>query len=288
MKIDFSKLLKEIDPANQKKTFERDDAHFWRLKTDESGNGSAVIRFLPDAEPTNIPYFKFFKYAFKNPKTGRWYIENSPTTISNSTPDPVYEANGKLTDSAADVAIKKLRKRKVYYLSNILVVKDPANPENNGKVFPFQYGQKIYDKIMAAIYPDEALGEESFIPFDPVGGADFLLKQTVVGDFPNFDQSKFSRIKPITDDEDRLAEILSQCYSLKDQIKIKPYDILKKNFDRVNGVADTPAKPADDEDEFDTLAELAKPAAKPAVEKKAPTVTAEDDDEAFFKSLLND
>jgi hypothetical protein len=312
--MDFSKLLGQLDSVG-KKTYD-DDKHaleFWKMTKDKAGNASAIIHFLPNKTIEDFPFTRLWTHAFKNKVNDkdRWYIENSLSTIGEV--DYIGEVNRELYNSGIEEnkKIAQNQKRKLNYISNILVIKDTGNPENNGKVFKFKYGQKIFDKIVAAAKPDVAedgLDDEPANPinaFDPYTGADFLIKQSVVAGFPNYDASKFSSQKVMCGgDEDRIKEILAQCYDLSLEVaadRFKSYDELKKKFLWVMGQeapkAAAKAKKVED-DELDELAELAKeekpaPKATPKPTPKAPPMpvaSAADDDEdaAYFASLLDD
>jgi hypothetical protein len=300
--MNFDSLLTQIDSVTaKKKNYDEGSERYWRLTKDKAGNASAVIRFLPNKEITDIPFVRLYTHSFKDPSTQRWYIENSLSTLGLQ--DYIADVNRELWNTGLDEnkKIVSLRKRKLNYISNILVIKDQENPENEGKVFLFKFGKKIFDKIVSAAKPDEDLEEEPINVFDPEEGADFLLRMTIVANFPNYDTSKFSGKKPIAGGKKKIDEVLSACYKLEDEVaadKFKTPEELKKKFLWVTGGEDaqksTPA--ADYDKELDALAKIAeevpatKAAAKPAAPKKAPpAVTAPDEDEeAFFNSLVND
>jgi hypothetical protein len=215
--------------------------------------------------------------------------------------DYIADVNRELWNSGleANKKIASSRARKLNYISNILVIKDQENPENEGKVFKFKYGKKIFDKIVSAAKPDEDLGEEPINVFDPEEGADFLLRMTIVANFPNYDTSKFSSKKPIAGGKKRIDEVLSQCYNLEDEVtpdKFKSPEDLKKKFLWVTGADAQKSTPAADYDaELDELSKIAnvpeevKPTAKTVKPKSVPVVQAADeDDSAFFQSLIDD
>lgn len=309
--MDFSKLLTQIDSVSNKKTHEA-DATYWKLTKDKTGNAAAVIHFLPNKNIEDIPFVRMYKHNFKNPATNRWYIENSLTTIGEQ--DYIAEVNKELWNTGLEEnkKIVSSRKRKLQYIANILVVKDLGNPENDGKVFKYAFGPKIWDKIVAAAKPEEALGEEPISAFDPINGADFLLKMTYNAEAEqyNYDASKFNSKKPMFGgDDDKIEAVLAQCYDLNQEIapdKFKSYEELKKKFLWVLGQEDKAAKPSkaqqeqfdSDDDELAALAEMVKadkkaeekPKTAPAKERKSPPVPVasldEDSDDEFFKELL--
>ena len=181
-----AKLVKEVEKMNN--TGGNTDDRIWKLDVDKSGNGYAVIRFLPAPEGEDLPFVKLYSHAFQGP--GGWFIENSLTTLGQK--DPVSEYNSLLWNNGTDAGKETARKqkRKLTYVSNIYVVKDPANPENEGKVFLYKYGKKIFDKIMEAMKPEFA-DETPINPFDFWAGANFKLKIRRVESYQNYDKSEF-------------------------------------------------------------------------------------------------
>ena len=239
----FEKLTREIDKLNQPAAGSSADERFWKPELDKSGNGYAVIRFLPAPDGEEMPWAKVWSHAFKGPG-GQWYIENSLTTLGKD--DPVGELNRELWNSGrdSDKEIARAQKRKLSYYSNIYVVKDEMNPENEGKVFLYKYGKKIHDKIVAAAQP-EFEDETPINPFDLWKGADFRLKICKVAGFWNYDKSGFanpSTLEGKTDAE--LEATWKQCYSLKDftsQAQFKTYEELETRLNSVLKV--TPKRP---------------------------------------------
>lgn len=212
------------------------DNRYWTLTTDPSGTGSAVIRFLPQSpgEDDFAPYVKIWSHGFKGP-TGQWYIEKSLTTIGK--PDPVSEHNQKLwaTETKENRDLASKRKRRLRYVANIYVIKDPLKPENEGKVFLFSFGQKIMDKIKDLLKP-EFDDQPSVNAFDMWTGANFRLRAKKVGDFPNYDASDFAAAGPLLDDDEALETIWNAQYKLQEEIaasQFKSYDELKTRFYQV-------------------------------------------------------
>ena len=204
-----SKLVKEVEKMNN--TSGGGDDRLWKPEMDKTGNGYAVIRFLPAPEGEELPWAKMYSHAFQGP--GGWYIENSLTTIGQK--DPLGEYNRELWNSGSDadkVTVRK-QKRKLSYYSNIYVVQDKANPQNEGKVFLFKYGKKIFDKIMESMQP-EFEDETPINPFDFWQGANFKLKIKKVQGYWNYDSSEFDRIAPLLDDDDALEALWKKEYSL--------------------------------------------------------------------------
>lgn len=305
--MDFSKLLGQLESVNTKKSYDDEEKDFWKLTKDKDGNGEAIIRFLPNKQIDEFPFVKLYSHAFKNPENNRWYIERSLSTLDQQ--DYIAEVNRELwnTGVESNKKIVQARKRKLNYISNIMVVRDTAHPENEGKVFKFKFGQKIFDKIVAAAKPEPVMDEdgneetpEPINAFSPITGANFVLKQCIVERFPNYDKSTFLKQKPLFNgDEDKIEELMGKLYELKDEIapaKFKSYDELKKKFLWVMGEEGSSSKPSskaskpaeDDEDDLPTptppkATKVAKPAAE--VPKQ---VVGDDEDDAFFASLVSD
>ena len=226
-----AKLVKEVEKLNN--TGGNTDDRLWKLDVDKSGNGYAVIRFLPAPNGEDLPFVKLYSHAFQGP--GGWYIENSLTTLGQK--DPVSEYNSELWNNGTDAGKETARKqkRKLTYVSNIYVVKDPANPENEGKTFLFKYGKKIFDKITAAMQP-EFEDEEAIDPFDFWQGANFKLKAKNVAGYRNYDSSEFAAVSPLLDDDDALEELWKKEYSLAELVaadQFKSYDALRARLEAV-------------------------------------------------------
>ena len=240
-----AKLVKEVEKMNNNGA--SGDERTWKLDVDKSGNGYAVIRFLPAPEGEDLPFVKLYSHAFQGP--GGWYIENSLTSLGQK--DPVSEYNTQLWNNGTDAGKETARKqkRKLTYMSNIYVVKDPANPENEGKVFLFKYGKKIFDKLTAAMQP-EFEDEEAIDPFDFWQGANFKLKAKNVAGYRNYDSSEFAAVSPLLDDDDALEGLWKKQFSLAEIVstdQFKSYEDLKKRLEYVLGSK----RPAQDPDVFD-------------------------------------
>jgi hypothetical protein len=243
-----AKLVKEVEKMNNNGSSSGDDRQ-WKLECDKSGNGYAVIRFLPAPNGEDLPFVKLYSHAFQGP--GGWYIENSLTTLGQK--DPVSEYNTMLWNNGTDAGKEAARKqkRKLTYIANIYVVKDPANPENEGKVFLYKFGKKIFDKLTAAMQP-EFEDEEAIDPFDFWGGANFKLKAKNVAGYRNYDSSEFARPDALLDDDDAMEAIWKRQYSLAELVaadQFKDYETLKKRLDYVLGNKGTPRY--QDPEEFD-------------------------------------
>jgi len=234
-----AKLVKEVEKMNNNGGSNGDD-RLWKLECDKSGNGYAVIRFLPAPEGEDLPFVKLYSHAFQGP--GGWYIENSLTTLGQK--DPVSEYNTMLWNNGTDAGKEQARKqkRKLTYIANVYVVKDPANPQNEGKVMLYKFGKKIFDKLTAAMQP-EFEDEEAIDPFDFWGGANFKLKAKNVAGYRNYDSSEFARPDALLDDDDAMEAIWKKEYSLAELVaadQFKDYDALKKRLDYVLGVRGVP------------------------------------------------
>ena len=214
-----SKLQEELEKSNKNNDYK--DDRFWRPTLDSASNGYAVIRFLPAVESEDIPWVKLYSHAFKG-KSG-WFIHNCPTTLGEKC--PVCEANGELWNSGteSDKRIARDRKRKLNYVSNILVVEDPAAPQNKGKVFLFKYGKKIFEKIQEQMNP-EFEDENAVNPFDFWKGANFKLKIRKVEGYVNYDKSEFSAASELLDGDDAKLEALwKKQYALKEFVNPKEF-----------------------------------------------------------------
>ena len=228
-----SKLVKEIEKTSTTKGGA--DERLWKPELDKSGNGYAVIRFLPAPDGEDLPWAKVYSHAFQGP--GGWYIENSLTTIGGK--DPVSEYNRDLWNSGndGDKDVVRRQKRKLSYYANIYVVKDPVNPHNEGGVFLFKFGKKIFDKLTAAMQPE--FGDETPInPFDFWQGANFKLKIRKVDGYWNYDKSEFDSPAPLLDDDDALEALWKKQFSLADftaQSNFKSYEDLERRLKSVLG-----------------------------------------------------
>lgn len=290
----LSNLKKELEKMQAPSYSE--DERFWYPSVDKAGNGYAVIRFLPPADGEDVPFIRIWEHGFKDAKTGQWYIENSRTTLGGNEKDPVTEYNSKLwnTGLEADKKLASHQKRNLRYIANIVVVEDPANPENNGKVKLFKFGPKVFAKLEDASnppFPDQ----EPFNPFDLWTGANLKLKIRKVEGFRNYDSSEFGPTGPLSEDDSKMEALWKQTYPLQpflDPKNFKSYEELEKRFLQVIGKAGTSAT------NQPTAAELAA-AENPTQEAKAAPVKeavapieapAEEPDEdlAFFEKLAND
>jgi len=224
--------LKAKMNAMTKGTVVKDSADYYQLPTDKNGCGSAIIRFLPPIPGEDVPMVSLFNHAFRM-ASSKWFIDNCPSTLNQRC--PVCESNHELWNGP-DKNLASVRKRKLYYISNVLVVLDPNMPGNEGKVFLYKYGVKIFGKIKDAITPP--FGDVQPIdPFDPEAGANFRLRVTRNGNFPDYDKSSFDPQSPIGD-EDTIAAVLNQRRSLSAIIapnQFKSYDDLKRKFDQIVG-----------------------------------------------------
>ncbi len=235
----ISKLVAAGADTNEKKKDYGDDRQ-WKPTVDKAGNGYAVIRFLPAAEGEDLPWVRYWDHGFKG-STGRWYIERSLTSIGQQ--DPVSELNSELwnTGRDEDKEIARQRKRRLHHVSNILVVSDSANPENEGKVFLYEYGKKLMDKIMDVMQPQFA-DETPVNPFDFWGGANFKLKIRQVEGYRNYDKSEFDAPTQLFDgSEAQLEEVYNKLHKLgefTDPASYKTYAELKKKLYEVIGEAD--------------------------------------------------
>ena len=295
------KLVKEVEKMNTGSSGGADE-RFWKPEMDKTGVGSAIIRFLPAPEGEELPWVKMYSHAFQG--NGGWYIENSLTTIGQK--DPVSEYNRELWNSGSDKDKETVRKqkRKLSYYSNIYVIKDPAHPENEGKVFLFKFGKKIFDKILNAMQP-EFEDEEPINPFDFWGGANFRLKIRKVEGYWNYDKSEFDSPSALLDDDDALEALWKKEYSLSAIVapdQFKSYEDLEKRLKYVLGQKSARAAVQEQEDEFESytqtpsreesvIAELEQSYARsksPSLPKIETSDEDEDDALSYFQRLAED
>jgi gp32 DNA binding protein like len=229
-------LNAELTKFNSKQTDREEDERFWQPAVDKAGNGNAIIRFLPAPEGENVPFIRYWEHAFKGP-SGQWYWELCPTTIGKEC--PVCEHNNALwaTGTESNKKLVSSQKRALRIVSNIYVLKDPANPDNEGKVFLYRYGKKIFDKINEKMHPSFE-GEEPINPFDLWEGCHFRLKIRNVEGYRNYDKSEFEGVAPLHKDDDFLEKVWKQEFPLQpfvDPALFKDKATLKEKLDKVLG-----------------------------------------------------
>lgn len=282
---DLEKLTTEVSKLStkeEKKSYE--DLRFWKPAVDKAGNGMATIRFLPAPAGEDMPWIQIFSHSFQGP-TGQWYIENSLTTLNKK--DPVSEHNTLLWNSGieSDKEIARKQKRKLNYISNVYIVKDSANPDNEGKVFLFKFGKKIFDKLNDLMNP-QFEDETPINPFDLWEGANFKLKIRKVEGYQNYDKSEFESSAPLSEDDDELERIWKSEHSLAeflDEKNFKSYDVLKARLNVVLNTTDTiqtPSKPQ-------TIKEESKPS-KTAESSKSWDDGDDDETMSYFEKLAQD
>ena len=294
-RFDIDKLVQaaqESGGGDNKKSGQ--DERIWKPTVDKSGNGYAVVRFLPSPSDDGMPWVRYWDHGFKGP-TGKWYIEKSLTSIGQQ--DPLGEMNSRLWNSGSDddKETVRQRKRRLHYVTNILVVSDPANPENEGKVFMYQFGKKIFDKIMDLMQP-QFPGEEPVNPFDLWEGADFQLKIRNVEGYRNYDRSEFKSPSELFDgDENQLQAVLNQVHDINEFVdpkNYKTYDQLQTKLMEVLG--ESAPRTTKEEVAMDTQQAAPQPAAV-ASAPEIPTTAAEvsdasedeDDTLSYFQKLAN-
>ena len=243
----LSQLTAEIEKMNTSASNNNDDDRFWKLTVDKAGNGHAIIRFLPAPEGEDFPWVRMWDHGFQGPG-GSWYIENSLTTLGKQ--DPCSEYNSMLWNSGleSDKDIARNQKRRLSHYSNILVVDDPANPENNGKVFLYKYGQKIFEKAKDKMNP-EFEDETAINPFDFLEGANFKLRAAKRAGFRNYDKSEFAESTPVTESDEEIGRIWGGMHSLQDLIspdKFKTYAELQTRLNSVLGLEGNTNESIDD------------------------------------------
>ena len=290
----FDNLMKEVDKISQPAGGERkEDDRLWQPTVDKAGNGYAVIRFLPPPKGEELPWVRIWNHGFQGP-TGKWYIENSLTTLGK--PDPVSELDNELWNSGSEAnkEIARKQKRRLAYVTNVLIVSDPGNPANEGKVKIYKFGKKIFDKIKDVMQP-QFQDEEPMNPFDFWKGADFKIKIRQVEGYRNYDKSEFDKPKAVSEDDADIEKIWDGEHSLAeflDARHFKSYDELKKKLEQVLNATGASTARAE-------AVDLEKPRAAPAATSSADRVQAraaakpaveEEDDESlsYFAKLAAD
>lgn len=282
----------ETASPTQGETKSYSDDRYWKPELDKSGNGFAIVRFLPTPQDEEMPWVSYWDHGFQGP--GGWYIEKSLTTLNQK--DPVSDYNTQLwnTGIEANKEIARRQKRRLHYVSNVLVVSDPKNPDNEGKVFLFRYGKKIFEMLKEAISP--AFEDEQAInPFDLREGANFKIKIRKVDGYWNYDKSEFDAVGPLFDDEARLTQVATSAHSLSEIVapsEFKTYDELKEKLDRVLGLSgavstSTAESIAEDQEEVPWSNVSEAVADEPVVPSVDSTLESESDDDAmdYFKKL---
>jgi hypothetical protein len=281
-------LTAELNKISNQENPKKGDDRFWQPTVDKAGNGYAVIRFIPAPENEDIPFVRIFDHGFQGP-TGLWYIENSLTTLGK--PDPVSEFNSKLwnsttSDESPERKQVRKQKRRLHYISNIYVIQDSGNLDNDGKVFLYKYGKKIFDKLNEAMNPQFA-DEEAINPFDFWNGASFKLKIRNVDGYRNYDKSEFGKSEALFDDDKKIESIWKKEYSLKSFLEpsnFKSYDELKAKLSKVLDENIAPVARA----ETKKLEEAPAPTFKSYNEPVSMSEDSDgDDDIAYFKMLAS-
>jgi hypothetical protein len=285
------KLVKEVEKMNN--SGNSVDERFWSLTVDKAQNGYAVIRFLPAPDGEDLPFVKVYSHAFQGPNG--WIIDNCLTTLNQKC--PICEHNSGLWNSGMDSnkEVARKQKRKLTYVSNIYVVKDPTNPENEGKVFLFKYGKKIFDKLTEAMQP-EFEDETPIDPFDFWTGANFKLKAKNVAGYRNYDSSEFASQGALLNDDDAMEAIWKKQYSLAEFVapdQFKSYEEMKKRLDSVLGGKSTRVdSEVEDEDDYRGPAPSLTEDLRSELNNLKPTRPVEDDDDddalSYFAKLASD
>jgi hypothetical protein len=296
---DFSKIAGEFEkianPQTETKSYV--DDRFWRLEGDKAGNGTATLRFLPRVEGDELPWVRIFSHGFQGP-TGKWYIENSLTTLGEN--DPVGELNTQLWNSGSEAnkEIARKQKRKLSFIANVLIVSDPKHPENEGQVKLFKFGKKIFDKIMDKARPTFE-DEKPVNVFDLWEGANFKLRMRKKDGYANYDESLFSDPVAVSENEEDLLRVVNSQHKLTeftDRKNFKSYDELKKKLSEVlsgdSFASKSAAEIADEEDRPVRAApEPAKSTVAPTQKAKPAPTTVEDDDDdvmSYFEKIAQE
>jgi len=291
----FDKLNSQLQKMGSQSS--SSDDNFWKLEVDKAGNGYAILRFLPAPQGEDMPFVRVWDHGFQGP--GGWYIENSLTTLGQD--DPVSEYNSQLWNSGIDAnkEIARKQKRRLGYIANVYVVKDPANPQNEGKVFNYKFGKKIFDMLNDVMNP-QFEDESPINPFDFWEGAEFKLKARNVEGYRNYDKSEFSAPAPMTDSngnslsDEQLETIWNSQSSLQEFVdpkNFKSYNELKAKLYKVLGLDGSDHAPTrtaeDDKPEMDFQPKFKQAAAPTMSEAPSPMSNDSDDDDEFDLSVFS-
>ena len=292
----LNKLNAQLEKISTKSYSDPNEGKMWKPTRDKAGNGFAIIRFLPAPAGEEMPFVRIWDHGFQGP-TGLWYIENSLTTINQD--DPVSEYNSKLWNTGldSDKELARKQKRRLKYVATIQVIKDSGNPENDGKVFLYQFGKKIFDKLNDLMNP-QFEDETPVNPFDLWEGANFRLKIRKFEGYPNYDKSEFDSPSPLSEDDSTLENVYNQEHSLQEMVdpkNFKSYAELKAKLYRVLALDEEASAPATAEnDDLDlsnmgnTQAAAPAPTLKEAMPEPASNLSMDDDDDlSIFKELAN-
>ena len=295
----LEKLNEQLDKITTKSYTDPNEGKFWKPVRDKAGNGFAIIRFLPAPQGEEMPFVRIWDHGFQGP-TGLWYIENSLTTLGQE--DPVSEYNSKLWNSGveADKEQARKQKRRLKYVANIYVIKDPANPANEGKVFLYAFGKKIFDKLNDLMNPSFE-DENPVNPFDFWEGANFRLKIRQFEGYPNYDKSEFDPPSALFEDDAELEKVWKSQHALQELLDpkhFKPYAELKAKLYRVLDLAndtrsasfDEASDSSSEDDDLDLSSMSIKSAPAPKMKEAAPAISSaddEDDDLSIFKELAS-
>ena len=288
---DISQLVKAAEAVGGGEKKNYDDERIWKPTVDKAGNGYAVLRFLPAAEGSELPWVRYWDHGFKGP-TGLWYIENSLTSIGQ--PDPVGELNSRLWNSGieADKETARAQKRRLHYVVNALVVEDPSAPHNQGRVVLYKFGKKIFDKIMDVMQPSFA-DEKAINPFDFWDGANFKLKIRQVEGYRNYDKSEFASGTALYEsDEAKLEAVYNQLHDLNefnDAKNYKTYDELKTKLARVLGEESSMGAPTmREESDMHTLAPQPEYKVAEPITAEEVNLQSDDDTMSYFAKLAQE
>jgi len=293
----LNKLNAQLEKISTKSYSDPNEGKMWKPTRDKAGNGFAIIRFLPAPGGEEMPFVRIWDHGFQGP-TGLWYIENSLTTINQD--DPVSEYNSKLWNTGldSDKEVARKQKRRLKYVANILVVKDSGNPDNDGKVFLYQFGKKIFDKLNDLMNP-QFEDETPVNPFDLWEGANFRLKIRKFEGYPNYDKSEFDGPSPLSENDDELERVYNSEHSLQELIEpknFKSYAELKTKLYRVLALdeqASTPTTAENDDLDLSNMGNTQSAAPAPsmpsAAAEPASSLSMDDDDDdlSIFKELAN-
>jgi len=164
------------------------DMYVPNLAKTKDGIYKSIIRFIPNISNPKEPFIKKYVYWLDDPITGEKFSVDCPSNVGK--PSILQELFFKYNSSKSyeEKEYAKYFKRSLSCYALIQIVKDDNDPESEGKLKIFRFGQKIYNMIKGENQPEI---NENLDPFHPIIGRNLYLVVTKVANNNNYDQSKF-------------------------------------------------------------------------------------------------
>jgi len=231
-----AELRKKQLAAKFTNTSSQKDERFWTLDWDKTSMiGKAVIRPIGPAMGEEEQFIEHHTHFMK--RNNRFFTSICPST-SGSKDCPICK---EFFSKDKDLRDKSLS-RKTKYIMNILVVKDPKHPENEGKVFLYSAPKTIMDRVKDVLDSDINSEGDSIDVFDMWGGANISIITKEVGGYLNYGSSFVNSPSPIYEDVDNTAlyeSLYKKLYSLKEFNKSDSIEEAQKTLNDYNGIIDT-------------------------------------------------